>query len=201
MRILRFLFIGAAAAFAVLAQDVDQAVGLFNSRKYDDAERSLRQAVEAAPDNVRARQYLGMTLLEKGKLNEAEEAFKKAQELSPDSDQARIGLARVAIQRKQYDEASAQLDAAEKLNADSPELFYARGLMNVSRGNHKDAVKDLETAIEKQPKNAYAHYYAGIAYNGIKRPDKMVEHFEAFLKLAPDAPEAAKVRSLLKGVR
>ena len=51
------------------------------------------------------------------------------------------------------------------------------------------------------PENPYAHYYAGLAYNQIKRPDKMLEHFRTFLKLAPEAPEAPKVRALLRGIR
>jgi regulator of sirC expression with transglutaminase-like and TPR domain len=69
------------------------------------------------------------------------------------------------------------------------------------RENHAAAVKALERAIKLDPKKAYSHYYAGIAYGNLKRPDKMAEHFQYFLRLAPEAPEAAKVRSYLRSLR
>jgi regulator of sirC expression with transglutaminase-like and TPR domain len=62
-------------------------------------------------------------------------------------------------------------------------------------------VDDLEAYLSKYPEQAYAHYYAGLAYNGVRRPDKMLTHFELFLKLKPDAPEARKVRSVMRTVR
>ena len=62
------------------------------------------------------------------------------------------------------------------------------------------AIDDLEKAMAKNPGNAYAHYYAGVAYNGLKRTDKMVEHFQHFLRLAPRAPEAKKIQSVLRAV-
>ena len=38
---------------------------------------------------------------------------------------------------------------------------------------------------------------AELAYNGAKRPDKMLTQFEMFIRLKPDAPEAKKVRAVL----
>jgi hypothetical protein len=40
-----------------------------------------------------------------------------------------------------------------------------------------------------------------MAYNGLKRPDKMLTHFELFLKMKPDAPEARKVNSVVRAAR
>ena len=37
--------------------------------------------------------------------------------------------------------------------------------------------------------------------NGLRRPDKMLTHFQLFLKMKPDAPEARKVRAVLKTAR
>jgi hypothetical protein len=48
---------------------------------------------------------------------------------------------------------------------------------------------------------AYAHYYAGMAYNKAKRVDLMATHFERFLKLAPAAPERPVVESVMRTVR
>ena len=78
--------------------------------------------------------------------------------------------------------------------------FY-RGQLALAQKNYKAAAADLEKAIELDPDNAHAHYYAGLAYNGLKRPDQMVKQFQVFLRMAPNAPEAAKVRSVLRAVR
>jgi tetratricopeptide (TPR) repeat protein len=102
----------------------------------------------------------------------------------------------VYIEQKKFDEAEAAVkDAA------MDELQYVRGLLNFHRGRHQEAVDDLEAYLSKYPEHAYAHYYAGLAYNGLRRPDKMLTHFEIFLKLKPDAPEARKVRSVLSAIR
>ena len=42
----------------------------------------------------------------------------------------------------------------------------------------------------------YFYYYAGLAYSNTKRPDKMVDSFNNFLRLEPKAPEAAGVRHI-----
>jgi tetratricopeptide (TPR) repeat protein len=74
-------------------------------------------------------------------------------------------------------------------------------MLAVLKKQYKEAVPQLETAIKQDAENAYAYYYAGLAYSNTKRPDKMVESFNNFLRLEPKAPEAAKVRSFLKSSR
>ena len=48
------------------------------------------------------------------------------------------------------------------------------------------------------PTWAYAHYYAGLAYSKVKRVDLTERHFQAFLRLAPQAPERPGVQSILR---
>ena len=43
--------------------------------------------------------------------------------------------------------------------------------------------------------------YAGLSYNALKRPDKMIDHFQKFMKLAAKAPEADRVQSILRATR
>ena len=74
-------------------------------------------------------------------------------------------------------------------------------LLAVLKKQYKDAIPSLESAITQDPENSYAYYYAGLAYSNTKRPDKMVESFNNFLRLEPNSPESAKVRSFLKSSR
>ncbi|MFN7935815.1 MAG: tetratricopeptide repeat protein [Bryobacteraceae bacterium] len=181
--------------------DLDRGVQLYEAGKFQDAESALSAAVEADPASARAVEYLGRTRLELRKYTAALTDLTKADELSPDNDAVKIGLARVYLEQKQLDKAEREANRAAELNDSNPDVPLYRGAIAVAKRDYRNAAKLLEQAAQKKPDSAYAHYYAGLAYNGLKQPDKMVEHFRTFLKLAPDAPEAPKVESLLRATR
>lgn len=188
-----------------LGADLQKGVDLYETRKYSEAAAELREVVKEAPDNISARYYLGMTLMELKEYEPAEEQLKQAEEQRPEvkprRDQIKAGLAQVYTEQKRHDEAQQLVDEALKENDKSAEAYFAQGKLRVYRKDYAAAVPALEKAIELDPKNAYAHYHAGIAYSNVRRPDKMVNEFQIFLTLAPDAPEADKVKSLLRSAR
>jgi tetratricopeptide (TPR) repeat protein len=195
------LMLAAALAMPLAAQDLTEAEQLYRSGQYERAEAVLRGIVDAQPENANANYLFGAALLEQDKLDEAEPRLTKALELNHPQDQVKVALARVHLQRQQHERALALLNEAQAANPENSDAYLYRGIAYANRSEFNPAVQDLEKAVQIQPSNAKAHYYAGLAYNGIKRPDKMVEHFQIFLKLAPDAPEAARVRSLLRNIR
>ncbi|MBZ5623374.1 MAG: tetratricopeptide repeat protein [Acidobacteriia bacterium] len=174
-----------------LMADTDRGVDLYRQGKYADAQTELAKAVETNPDDARAHRYLGLALVEQHKPSEAEPHLNKANELDP-SGENKLALARLYVEQKDFDKADALLS-----DADGPDRDYVRGLLQFGRQQNKEAAASLESYLQKNPDHAYAHYYAGLAYNGAKRPDKMLTQFELFLKLRPDAPEAKKVRAVL----
>ena len=48
---------------------------------------------------------------------------------------------------------------------------------------------------------AYAYHWRGQAYQLKKQVARMVEDYQSFLKLAPEAPEAPAIKVLLAGLR
>lgn len=193
----------AALAFtsvAVFAADLQRGKQLYEEKNYKDAERELQAVTNADPDNAEAQKYLGLARIQQGKVKEAEAPLKKADEAGSSAD-TKLGLARIAIENKDLDTADALINQAAEMDGGNADIPFNRGLMKASRKEYAESVKDLELAIQKNPENAYAHYYAGLSYNAMKRPDKMIEHFQKFVKLAPDAPEKARVQSILKTVR
>ena len=189
----------------VFAADLQKGIELFQARKHGEAAAELREVVKEAPDNVTARYYLGLTLMELKEYEPAAEHLRQAEqqraEARPRMDQIRAGLAQVYTEQQRYEEAQRLIDEALKENDKSAEAYFAQGKLGVHRKDYAAAVPALERAIELDPNNAYAHYYAGIAYSNERRPDRMANEFQLFLKLAPDAPEADKVKSLLRSVR
>jgi tetratricopeptide (TPR) repeat protein len=174
-----------------LMADTDRGVELYKQSKFLDAQSELTKALQSNPDDARAHRYLGLALVEQHKPSDAAPHLNRAKELDPGGDSS-LAMARLYVEQKDYDKAQAMLD-----NADGADRDYVRGLLQLGRQQNSEAAASLESYLQKNPDNAYAHYYAGLAYNAAKRPDKMLTQFELFLRLRPDAPEAKKVRAVL----
>ena len=132
------------------------------------------------------------------------EEFKKleaAESEEPTAADVKVGLGRAFLAKNDLAEAGRLLDEAVEAEPENLRARLGRSELNLQRKDYQTAATDAEKVVERQPDNAYAHYYAGIAYSNLRRPDKMANHFQLFLKLAPDAPEAAKVQSLMRSLR
>lgn len=186
------IFTGLSLAAALLAADVDRGIELYKQGKFSEAESELRSAVNENGDDARARRYLGLAAVEQKKYDEAAEQLNKAQELEPGGE-SKAALARMYAEKREFDQAETALEGAG-----GPQADYARGLIQLDRKQNEDAARNIESFLEANPDHAYAHYHAGLAYSGTKRKDKMLSHFETFLRLNPDAPEARKVRAVMK---
>lgn len=79
--------------------------------------------------------------------------------------------------------------------------FYQLGLVKSRREDWAGAAEAFDRAALLNPSFAYAHYYAGLTYSRMKRPDMMGARFEVFLKLAPTAPERSAVMTMMRALR
>ena len=180
------------AVGVALGADLGRGRELYSQGKYDEAIAELRQVANEQSDNADANRLLGLALVEDGKASEAEKYINKANELAS-SGETKLAMARLAVAQK-------NLERAEELlgDASGDDLEYVRGLVFLNRDKHQEAADALEAYLGKHANHAYAHYYAGLAYNGLRRPDKMLTHSEHFLRLKPNAPEARKVRAVVR---
>ena len=186
---------------AGLAQDLENGIRLYKENKFSEAEAVLRHVIENDEENPRGHYQLGLTLLELERLDEAESEMNQAAQLGLAPDEAKVGLARVFMKKGDTAQALTLLNEAETVKEDNAEVYHYRGIVKASRQDFASSAADLEKAILIDPSNPYSYYYAGMSYSRLKRPDKMVNYFQMFLKLAPNAPEAPKVQSLLRSVR
>jgi tetratricopeptide (TPR) repeat protein len=98
----------------------------------------------------------------------------------------------------------AALEAAQQAGALAPDDFhphYQLGLAQSLKEDFNAAAESFERATQIDQNHAYAHYYAGIAYNKARRMDRMERHFQAFVSLAPNAPERSQVQMILRTLR
>jgi tetratricopeptide (TPR) repeat protein len=93
--------------------------------------------------------------------------------------------------------------ARQAVEADGDNAFahYQLGLAASKASDWGTAVSAFTRAIELKPDFAYAHYYAGLAHQRMRQLPKTAEHFDAFLRLAPDAPERAAVAAVLLTIK
>ena len=200
-----FLFLATyvpeVASWPPASDKLGRGIQLHQAKKYQEAEAVLREAVNEQPNDPKAHEALGLTLVELGRSQDALQEFQKALESGSATDKLQVGIARARINLKDSEKARAALNSARELNPQNADVYYYSGMLEAERRDYGAAAREFEKALELNPSHAYAHYHAGIVYNGLKKPDKMVQHFQAFLKLAPTAPEAKKVQSLLQSVR
>jgi len=78
---------------------------------------------------------------------------------------------------------------------------YQLGLVLLRRGNQASAAESFGRASTADPGFAYAHYFAGLMYSRISQLNQTSSYWSAFLKLAPKAPEAPQVLSIMRTLR
>ena len=71
----------------------------------------------------------------------------------------------------------------------------------VELGRFDEAIARLTAILQASPGLAYAYYWRGKAYSARQQTARMVDDLEAFLKLMPNAPEAAAVERLLSALK
>jgi lipoprotein NlpI len=81
---------------------------------------------------------------------------------------------------------------------DLPQAHFQLGLALARAQQWNEAAGEFDAASERQPNNAYAHYYGGMMHYRANRIDRMAVHFEQFIKLAPEAPERPEVMSIMR---
>ena len=92
----------------------------------------------------------------------------------------------------------------KKMQAENPEKaglnMFNQAADLYNSGNVAEAKKIFEAIVAGQPNHAKTHYMLGMCYAGEDNKAKAKEHFEKFLQLAPDDPDAGTAQEMLKYV-
>ena len=63
------------------------------------------------------------------------------------------------------------------------DAHYNRGMLHNKLGLFSQAVKDFDTAIELNPKNASAFYKRGLTFNELGNPSRAIEYYKMAARL------------------
>lgn len=163
----------------------------------DDATEEFKAAVNAYPQYYAARLELGRQLRAQLLFDEAEAALRPLGEIAPKRAEPRIEHAIVLLALKRPKEAAGQLRKALELEEANwvTHLHLGWALLETEPA---EAERYFRRALElDERKAAQAHLsLARLAYAKGQRQDS-IRHLEAYLTLAPDAPDAPAVRQLV----
>ena len=179
---------------ALAAEQKPEVQRLFQSGSYE-------QAVDAARDGDPASTYLAAQSLVK--MDRADQASAQLARLKA-SDQPGWRLVGESGEALIANDAGRSVELARRaIEADggNPFAHYQLGLAASKAGDWGGAVQGFTKAIEQKPDLAYAHYYAALAYQRQRQLSKTAEHFDAFLRLAPEAPERSAVVAILRTIK
>jgi tetratricopeptide (TPR) repeat protein len=178
---------------SVLAQDPGQIQKLFEAGRFQQVVESTTP--DSPPDvlytTAQSQQKLGAT-------DQAVQTFSRLAE-RPEGDPWRfIGLSGRQLVEGNIDAAVASARQALAMAPDLPQAHFQLGLALARAQQWPEAAAAFDAASDRQPTNAYAHYYGGMMHYRANRVDRMAVHFEQFLKLAPEAPERPEVLSIMR---
>jgi tetratricopeptide (TPR) repeat protein len=192
-----------SAGLAGAQEPAASAQRLYESGQYEAAVSQVRErldAREASPEDIF---WAGQGLVRLGRAGEAADLFRRLGGEDDDPWRA-VGRSAASLAEGQ---AQAALPAAVRATELAPDLFYAQyqhALVRMELQQWQPAADAFERAAGIDGGVAYAHYHAGMAYNRLKRMDRMAMHLTRFLELAPEAPEREQVQHvlrLIKGMR
>src|SRR5690606_24084525 len=130
---------------------VEEAAGLLEEARWEDALRELKQVLVRDANNPYAYFLLGGAFHELGQKEASRDAYQAAVRVAPDHLGARVALAHVL--RELSDPAGAEREAREALRRfpGDGDALHALGLAQAARGNRKDARKNLQGFLDKNP--------------------------------------------------
>jgi tetratricopeptide (TPR) repeat protein len=177
-----------------------EAAALSNAGKFDEAIVKFNEVLKDVPRCPEC--YVGIAASSAAKKDYAgaETAYKKAIELDPNLIDAYSGLATIYNDQKKFPEAQAM--SAEVMKrataggaSGGADQLYNAGVISWNANDFAKAGEQFAAAVAANPGHAESHFMLGqVNLNLGKLPDAAKE-FEAYLKLAPNGPNAKDAAS------
>ena len=173
----------------------------YNQHDMAAAKAKFQEAVGLDPTLATAWSVLSQILLSEKNYKEAAAAAESTLAIDATDDRAlrvRLDAYKGLGDKEKVKEATAALATADPKVAAIG--FINEGVQLYNAGKMNEAKAPLEKALEIDPTAARAHYLLGICYSTEDKA-KAREHFNKFLELAPDDPDAAAAKEMLQYVK
>jgi len=180
---------------AIGGQNLRKAVDLLEQALARDSSFFLAQCQLAyAHDNL---YFLGLDHTP-ARLAAAQAAVEAAFRLQPDAGEAHLARAEHLYRGYlDYDGALAELEIARKSLPNDPRVFELTGYIARRRGQQEEALRNLQRAIELDPRNFFTLQQIALSYVNLRRYSEEAAVLDRALSIKPDDVETKVVRALL----
>ena len=213
------------AAVAGATGDTARGIELYTQGKHKDAIKALRAATKKRKEDADAWFYLGMAYVRTGEAKKAREVLQTARGLRPQHE-ATLNALTVALLNGGDNHGALQVaNEAVKHGKQNFETQYLLAAVNYRLGRIPQALEGAEATLKLNPAFPSAHYLKGqtlltlsdqartnassetpelrtlLQAKSDARFVEAVQALETFMRLAPNAPEIAKLREELAQMR
>jgi tetratricopeptide (TPR) repeat protein len=171
-------------------------VALFaDSADFVRASDIATQATVAFPHDSEVFVVLGAADTLSGKLDKAHGDFEKAVQLSPHQAEPRFFLALTDYKQNHFTEATAELNASIASGIVDSDLHYllAESILKVDAAKTKDSLRELNQAIEINPKSVSARTLRGRLLLEDHQPQQAIIDLEVAHQIDPNSHSAAYI--------
>jgi len=180
----------------------DNAIEQAKKNDHQGAIEQLELAIKEYPSFMLAFNELGVQYLKLNQLDNADEAFQRALKITPDAFAALINRGIANFMMKRYGEAVPILRKALKQNDQSAVGHYFLGQALANQGFFEQAEKELLASLELgKEEMKEAHRILAIIYASRGAKKQAADQLEAYLKLAPNAPDAEKLKVMIRQLK
>lgn len=194
---------------AALASVPKPALALYNkaiesARNGQDgkAVEQLKAAIAIHQDFALALTNLGIIYMKMKQPDNALDPLRSALKLTPDDYVALLTYGTALFDKGQFSEAEAQFRKALQKNNASPSAHFYLGLILLKKQDLDGGEKSFKSAVEfGGDEIAVAHKYLGGIYWAKRDYKRAADELETYLRLTPNAEDAARMRATIKEFR
>lgn len=168
-----------------------------------EAIKAFRLAITVYPQFALPHTEIGKLLIKGGKIDEAADELRVAITLDPNDFDAKLNYGIALMGRRDMNDAERELKAAADLNKTAVTPHYYLGLLFMQNRNLDDAQREMETAKQLKGDKEFplVHRYLGGIYWSKKQYRMAADELETYVKLLPNAKDAAQTRKAILDLR
>lgn len=181
----------------------ERGMELNQTDKTEDAIREFKMAISSYPPFTICHTELGKTYLKAARLDDAITSFRNTLRYEPQDFDAHVNLGVALMNKKQFENAETELVTAAFINREAVTPHYYLGLIYIEKKDLDIAQKAMETAKEMKGSREFPllHKYLGGIYMAKKANKRAVEELETYLKLAPNANDAERIKKTISDLK